>query len=152
MSNSELSSSAIDSDRRAIQDRRQKRLYRFMERRTGFDRRRSYPLTSRLREDPTRLFLLLIVSNGLSALDFLFTLAQLRAGVATEANPVLAELFSQGPVTAWAFKSSVMLLVSLIIWFNRKHRAILSVALIMLAAYTLLVTYHIAVSQALGLI
>lgn len=147
-----LSSQANDAERRRAADRRRRRAPRFVERRSGFDRRRDYRFTAALRDDPVRLFVLIVIANCLSALDFLFTLAQLRAGVATEANPVLAGLFAADPAVAWAFKSSVMLVVSLVIWLNRRHRMILTVALLMLAIYTLLVMYHVIVSGAIGLI
>ena len=99
------------------------------ERRTGFDRRRQYPLTGTLRDNPALILGVLVLINVLSALDFGLTYAELQAGVAAEGNPLLAGLFAAGPSQAWLFKGSVMLVVSLIIWHQRKHRAMLAVAL-----------------------
>lgn len=139
-------------DHRAGLDRRGRRVpLHNPERRTGFDRRRRYPFTGPLRDDG-RLVLTLVLINALSALDFFFTYVQLVAGVAEEGNPVLAELFRQGPGQAWLFKTAVMIVVSLAIWRSRQHRAILSVALGALALYVLLIAYHFAGMAASGLL
>lgn len=113
------------------------------ERRTGFDRRREYPFTSFLRNRPANLLVVLLAVNTLSGLDFAFTYIQLATGMATEANPMLAELYSQSAVQAWLFKTGVMLIVSLGIWRARKHRAILSVAIASLVLYLFVIGYHI---------
>jgi CHASE2 domain-containing sensor protein len=97
-----------------------------------------------LRDHPLALAFILIGVNALSVLDFVFTRAQLQAGIAIEANPVLANLFATNGNGALLFKITVMSSVSLGIWLARKHRAILSVALGALIAYLALIAYHIA--------
>jgi len=118
--------------------------FRLSERRTGFDRREEYPLTGTLRDNPALLFGVLVLINVLSALDFALTYMQLQAGTVTEGNPVLASLFAEGPGQAWIFKAGMMLAVSVVIWHQRKHRAMLSVALIALALYVAVLVYHLA--------
>lgn len=113
------------------------------ERRTGFDRRRTYPVTGPLRDRPVALVVLLLAVNGLSLLDFALTMQELAAGIATEGNPVLAPLFAQGPMQAWAFKSALILLVSLGIWQGRRMRAILGVAVFALFTFAAVVGYHL---------
>lgn len=133
-------------------ERRQQPRFRLVERRTGFDRRRRYPLTELLRDRPGLLALVLVAINALSALDFALTRIQLDAGVAREGNPVLAALFEQGPTRAWAFKTSVMLLVSIGIWSARKHRSVLLLAIGTLVLYAALVVYHLVGMKMTGLL
>lgn len=117
---------------------------RASERRTGFDRRRRYPITGALRESPATLLVMLVAINMLSALDFVLTNVQLQAGTATEGNPILASLFEQGVGQAWLFKTAVVLAVTIAIWHQRKYRAILNVAVGALIVYLLVIAYHIA--------
>lgn len=128
---------------RGIDRRRRAGAWLKFERRSGFDRRREYPVTGRLRDDPHSLLAVLVAINALSALDFLFTSFQLNAGIATEANPILAPLFAGGAFGAWAFKTIVTLAVSLGIWLNRGKRQILMVAVGGLVVYLLVTLYHI---------
>jgi hypothetical protein len=128
---------------RCSSDRRRVRRFRLAERRTGFDRRRTYPVTGTLRDNPAALLGVLIMTNGLSALDFVLTYAQLSLGTIEEGNPVLAMMFDAGPGRAWVFKSGMMIAVSVIIWHQRKHRAILGVAVAALVIYLLVIAYHV---------
>lgn len=144
---------SADTDHRAQRDRRIRRPSLFSrERRTGFDRRRDYPFTGALRDRPQILLGILIALNLLSALDFVFTYLQVSAGVATEGNPVIGQLLVQGTFQAWAFKTAVMLLVSIGIWRGRRMRAILEVAVGALGLYVALIGYHISGMAASGLL
>jgi hypothetical protein len=135
------------------QDRRdRKSRFHLPERRTGFDRRERYPVTGALRERPATLGLVLLGINALSALDFALTYAQLEAGVSTEANPVMAQLFAQGAGYAWAIKTLVVLAVTISMWAARKYRAVLLLAVLTLVVYATLIIYHIVGMRATGLI
>ena len=125
-------------------DRRAARRFVARDRRTGFDRRKSYPITGALRENPRLLVAVLVAINVLSALDFVLTRTELDSGIASEGNPVLAPLFEQGPGLAWLFKTVIVLGVSVVIWRQRHRRAILSVAIAALAIYALVIAYHLS--------
>lgn len=86
---------------------------------------------------------MLIAINGLSALDFWLTRVQIDAGIAAEANPVLAPLFAGGTFDAWAFKTLVTLTVTVAIWRSREKRQVLVVAVGALVAYVLVTVYHL---------
>jgi len=143
---------AAGRDARATERRHWPARFHLPERRTGFDRRRRYPMTGSLRDNPLALLGVLVLVNTLSALDFAFTWLQLQAGVAEEGNPVLAGMFAEAPAKAWFFKSGVMLVVSLVIWHQRKRRAMLSVALVALALYIAVLVYHLVGMSMTGLI
>lgn len=128
---------------RELQRRRHIAHLRMPERRTGFDRRAVYPLTQTLRSEPLGLLGVLVLVNGLSVVDFGLTLTHLESGVGAEANPLLAALFEQGPVQAFAFKLTVTLLVTAAIWRLRRYRAVLSLALAALGLYLTLIGYHL---------
>ena len=114
------------------------------DRRTGFDRRREYPVTGKLRDRPGLLAVVLVAVNLLSAADFFLTHAELQAGIATEGNPLLAALFAGEPMSAWLFKTAVVLAVTLVIWHQRHRRAVLLVALAAFGIYLAVVIYHVA--------
>jgi len=128
------------------------RHFHFPERRTGFDRRRRYPVTGTLRRSPLILLAVLVAVNVLSALDFAFTYLQLQAGVASEGNPVLAAMFAQNAGSAWLFKTLVVLAVTLGIWHQRKHRKVLAVSIVALVTYFLVIGYHVYGMRATGLL
>jgi hypothetical protein len=94
----------------------------------------------------------LVAINALSALDFALTYLQLRAGLITEANPLLAELFAASPGRAWLFKTAVMLAVSLVIWQQRRHRMVIGVAIGALLLYLGIIGYHVLGMRAAGII
>lgn len=130
--------------RRHDDDRRRRVIPLFSpERRTGFDRRRSYPVTGTLRDRPHTLVVLLLAVNALSLLDFVLTYVELSTGVASEGNPVMAALFEAGPMQAWLFKTIVIALVSVAIWRGRQTRAILGVAVTAFAVFSVVVGYHL---------
>lgn len=113
------------------------------ERRCGFDRRRTYPVTGSLRDRPHSLVTLLAAINALSLLDFLLTYHELESGLASEGNPIMAALFTAGPTQAWLFKSAVVLLVCVGIWRGRHMRAVLGVAVLAFAAFASVIGYHL---------
>jgi len=131
------------SEHRSGDERRRRRQHRLEERRSGFDRRRVYPVLGALRDNPWVLLAVLLVVNAMSLADGALTGIELSRGLATEANPVFGGLFGASPWLAAAFKVVVMLAVSILIWRWRRHRAILVVALVVLIAYAILLGYHI---------
>lgn len=100
-------------------------------------------MTGMLRDSPVVLLAVLVTINTLSALDFMLTNSYLQRGTASEGNPVLASLFEQGAGQAWLFKTGVVLAVSLVIWHQRRYRAILAVAITALVIYLLVIAYHV---------
>lgn len=128
---------------RSPHDRRTRRRFVVRDNRSGFDRRRRYPVTRALRDAPRLLFLVLAAVNLLSALDFVYTLVALDAGIATEGNPVMAHLLEHGPALAWLFKTVMVLGVSAVIWHERRRRSAILVALGALVLYAGVVGYHV---------
>jgi len=140
------------SDRRAQRDRRQVSRYRFRNRRTAFDRRRRYPVLGSLRDNVWLLVSVLIAVNVLSLLDGVLTAFEIRNGIASEGNPVLAPLFAASPYAALGFKVLVVALVSLGIWHQRRYRYVLGVSLLALAVFAAIVAYHLGHLYGLGYI
>jgi hypothetical protein len=133
-------------------DRRRKRRFVVVERRSGFDRRRSVdrsPLAAaleapvlRLRDQPVLLAELLLLVNLLSVLDLLLTLSVLRLG-AIELNPVMAWLIELGTAPAAAGKIGLMLAATLGLWLLRRYRVALTTTLVLLAVYCSLVAFEL---------
>ncbi|PKQ15328.1 MAG: hypothetical protein CVT67_09830 [Actinobacteria bacterium HGW-Actinobacteria-7] len=129
--------------------RRVRRVYRFVDRRSGFDRRKRYPILGTMRDQPSVLIGVLVVLNLLSLVDGYFTAAELGLGIASEGNPVLDALARRNPLLAVTLKIVVPLLVSAMVWHGRKTRVILGMALVALGLFAALVLYHL---RGLGLI
>lgn len=129
-------------ERRDLVPRRRNGRKRFLERRGGFDRRRRDPLFGRLLDNPAALVALLVALNALSLIDGFYTLAEVGAGVAREANPVLAAAGVQSPLLALGVKLGSLGFVTAIIWLNRRRRAVLAVGVLAVIAYALVVVYH----------
>ena len=133
-------------------DRRHKRTFLLVERRSGFDRRRDVcrsPVAlaleapiQRLRERPALLAELLVLINLLSIVDLLITLSVLRMG-AIELNPLMAWLIDLGTAPAAAAKIGVVLVATLGLWLLRRHRVALTTAVLLFAVYGSLVTFEI---------
>jgi hypothetical protein len=138
--------------RRRGPDRRRRRRFLIMERRSGFDRRRSgdrSPVSAaletrllRLRDQPRVLAETLVLVNLLSVLDLLLTMSVLRLG-AIELNPIMAWLFEMGPGTAATAKIGVMALATFGLWHLRRYRRALTTTVLLLAGYGALVTFEI---------
>ena len=133
-----------DGTERRSGRRRQRRVYRFVDRRRGWDRRRDYPVLGLLRDEPRHLLLLLAILNLFSLLDAVFTAIELRGGLATEGNPVLLSILGGGNTLAvMGFKVVVIVLVSLLIWYHRDRRLFLGIAVTAMGLYVGVVAYHL---------
>lgn len=131
------------AQRRGVRDRRRAHRFVSRDRRTGFDRRRRYPVLDVMRDDEQLLPALALV-NLLSLGDGVLTWIGLRSQVIAEGNPVLASLIAFDPYAAALFKVGVIALVTAGIWRWRKYRAILGVALFALVLYAGIIAYHAA--------
>jgi len=140
-------------DRRLADRRRKTFSLRMKERREGFDRRKKHSAKSgiyhkvfrhgalHLRNSEYMLVALLIVFNLLNVLDYGFTLKALDAGF-VEGNPVMEKFFNIGPVAAGAFKFSLALFITSIVWIYRRFRLVLEASIVFLLIYMLLIAYH----------
>lgn len=140
-------------ERRNRPDRRTRRVsFHYPERRSGFDRRgtaaptASIPtrLLSAYRDSPVAIAVAVLAFVALSAADLLLTLRALEAG-ATEANPVMAALFEQGPLAAGAFKMTLAVGVAVVMWAGRRYRRVLELSLLATALMGAVLVYHLAV-------
>jgi hypothetical protein len=122
----------------------------FRDKRSGFDRRQReasgfrgvlQQALLRLRDDPTKLQVLLILVNVLNLTDFALTMNAL-AGGASEANPVMASLFKAGPVWAGVFKTCAVLVATALVWECRRYRKALLAAVLMLLVFAVIFVYH----------
>lgn len=136
-------------DRRKGIDRRQRRRYRFHDRRSGFERRVNdvnVGVLTRtliaLRDGPTALRRLLIAVNLLNLADFALTLVALESG-GREANPLLRQLFALSPLWAGIFKVVAVLAATLLVWEARRYRKALIAGVCMLVIFTGLLLYHV---------
>ena len=139
-------------ERRSGVRRRRRRVYRFIDRRTGFDRRKRHPVLGTMRDTPWILFLVLVLLNLLSFIDGTFTAIELSLGIAAEGNPVLDAAAREHPLLAVAVKLGAMLLVTLGIWHGRSQRVILALSLIALALFGGIVAFHLGTLTGLGLL
>jgi len=130
-------------ERRVSGERRTRRVYRFIDRRCGFDRRRRYPILGTMRDHPWLLIAVLALVNALSLIDGLLTAAELAFGLADEGNPVLRTLIETDPLLAVAFKVGIVIVVSVGIWRGRHLRVMLALSLLALAAYAGVLAYHV---------
>jgi len=137
-------------ERRSGKDRRVAWRFHFNDRRTGFHRRKLHPFLHTLRESGWVLISLLVLLNALSLIDAVFTMFELRNGIATEANPVLGTILGASPLLAVGFKTAIMVLVSVMIWRGRRYRAILVLAPMALALYAVVLGYHLGSLSGLG--
>jgi hypothetical protein len=132
-----------EAERRSSSDRRRSRGDRFHERRTGFDRRRAYPILGGLRQDVRFLVAVLLPLNAMSLLDGLLTALELEHGIAQEFNPALASVFASNPHLAIALKVCLLLLVSVCIWRWRRYRLVLGASLVGLGVFAAVLTHHL---------
>lgn len=139
-------------ERRGRSDRRRGWAYRFVDERSGFDRRRRYPVLGAMRDNPRVLLVVLVLVNVLSWFDGLLTLIEVSSGVAREGNPVLAGLYARNPALAIALKAALILVVSISIWRHRHYRVMLAVAVGALVAFTVLLAYHLGSLYGLGML
>ncbi len=137
-------------ERRSAEDRRAQRRYRFLDKRTGFDRRWHYPVLGTLRDSPWLLISLLVALNVMSLADGALTAVEIMLGIATEGNPVLGGLLARNPLLAVAFKLAVIAFVSWSIWRSRHYRIVLATAIFAVAVYAAVLAYHLGSLSGLG--
>ena len=135
--------------RREVDRRRRRTVFRFPDRRTGFDRRRPGGLLAWYRDRPALIAVALATIVALNIADYALTLRALERG-AREANPIMATLFAHDPTVALAFKLFTAVAVVLVIWQLRRYRKILGVSLLAVGGFGLLVVYQIGVVAALS--
>jgi len=138
------------SDRRCQERRSGGASLCWPERRTGFDRRRSYPVSGALRSNERwfALVLLLIVTLGLA--DWALTWRALGSLGAQEANPFMRAAFDAGPAQALLLKVASLGVVIAGMWWLRRYRSIIVLAAATAAFHTALVAYHLAGAALLG--
>jgi hypothetical protein len=116
---------------------------RLPERRTGFDRRRSYPVAGVL-QDPTWLVAVLASIIVLGIADWALTWRALDGLYAWESNPFMRSAFDAGPLHALALKVASLAAVSAGIWWLRRYRSILLTAAGAAVLHVVLIGYHLA--------
>lgn len=141
-------------DRRKVNRRKNGISFKLWERREGFDRRQSHLNTRslyhkvfrrgavHLRNSYYALILLLLVFNLLNLADYFFTVKALSAGF-VEGNPIMEYLFNLGPAAAMAFKVSLALIITMVVWVFRKYRVVLEISILFILLYMCLIAYHI---------
>ncbi len=103
------------------------------------------PLDSRIGTPEQFRWLLGIVKVvlGLNLLDAIFTLTWINAGLAREANPLLAEIVRDQPVTFAVVKLGLVAGGSFLLWrYRRRPLAVVGIFVAFLVYYLLLL-YHI---------
>lgn len=144
---------STDGERRRSQ-RREKRRYRFHDRRSGFDRRASETSDRTLDRmllgldgSSFALVAVLVATNFLNVADLAFTVHLMGQG-ATEANPVMLSLFGLAPLTAGVVKIAALALVTIGFWRLRRYRTVLALSVLTLAGFSLLVGYELLLTAA----
>lgn len=131
----------------AVQRRHERRArsvsLRWPERRTGFDRRGSYPVSGLVRSSDRRLAAVLAAIVLLGLLDWAFTAYSLSSLGAYEANPIMRRAFDASPAHALALKTASLAVVIPGIWWLRRYRSALLLALGAAALHLALVAYHV---------
>jgi hypothetical protein len=127
-------------------DRRQRRAFRLIERRSGFERRADQPGAAtgallHLRDNPRLLVELLVLINLLSILDLSVTRRVLALG-AVELNPVMAHLLAADATRAAGVKIALVAAGTLGLWLLRRRRPALQATLLLVAVFGLLIVYE----------
>ena len=139
-----------DGTERRVAKRRKRRVYRFHERRHGFDRRKRYPVLGTMRDHPRIVTFVVVLLGVLSTIDGMFTLAEVGLGIASEGNPVLAAAGEYHLLFAIAAKVGGTVVAIAAIWHGRRRRSILFLSLVALAAFAAVVAYHVGSLVGLG--
>jgi hypothetical protein len=125
-------------------ERRAGGLYlRWPERRTGFDRRRSYPVSSTLGSDERWFASILALIMLLGILDWALTYYALSSLGAAEANPFMRVAFETGPGAALALKVISLGAVIAGMWWLRRYRSVIVLAAITGMLHVVLIGYHV---------
>ncbi len=114
------------------------------ERRTGFDRRRSYPVSGALRSDERWFALVLVLVFALGLADWALTSRALASLNAHEGNPFMRAAFEAGPAQALLLKLASLGVVIAVMWWLRRYRSIILLAAVTAAFHIALITYHLA--------
>jgi hypothetical protein len=142
------------------QDKRRRRRVSLVwpERRSGFDRRGPASASratlafegvlTGLRDRPATLRVLLVTVNVLNLADLLLTMNAIAMG-GGEANPIMRSLFALDPVYAGLFKIAAVLATTLVVWWLRRFRSALEVALVMVVVFMGVFFYHVLGMRAL---
>lgn len=109
-------------------------------------------MLGRFLDRPLLVVAALVLLNVLSLVDGFYTAVEVSLGIAHEGNPILAYAAAQHPLAALGLKVGAMVLVTAVIWFNRRRRAVLVTGLIGLGGYAALVAYHRYVLAITGLL
>jgi len=132
-------------DHRSCEDRRSGGVALcWPERRTGFDRRRAYPVSGMLRSDERWFAGILGLIFLLGILDWAFTSHALASLGAYEANPFMRAAFDAGPSQALLLKLASLVTVIAGMWWLRRYRSVIVLAAVTAAFHVALVGYHIA--------
>jgi hypothetical protein len=131
------------SDRRDSERRAGGVYLRWPERRTGFDRRRSYPVASVLRSDERWFASILALIMLLGILDWALTYYALSSLGAAEANPFMRIAFETGPGAALALKVASLGAVIAGMWWLRRYRSVIVLAAIAAMLHVVLIGYHV---------
>jgi hypothetical protein len=135
-------------------ERRRRRSFRLVDRRSGFERRGAENTRAAtaallyLREHPRLVLELLLIVNLLSILDLTMTHRILALG-AIEVNPLMAYLLAEDVTGAAAVKIALVGLGTLGIWLLRRRRPALQAALLLLVVFGLVVVYQSALLASL---
>jgi hypothetical protein len=99
-------------------------------------------LSLRRRLSTTHLAVLASLVIVLNLLDAIWTLTFVEAGIAEEANPLMASALGHGPLSFMIAKLTLVSLCVLLLW-RLRHRAGAAIALWSgVLTYTLVVAYH----------
>ena len=74
--------------------------------------------------------------------DAVLTLALVTAGLAVEANPVMAYFLELGPIAFMVAKLSLVSVGVGVLWYFRRYQLALAGTLAVFGIYTLLIAYH----------
>ena len=102
-----------------------------------------------LRDQPAAFLVALVGLNVLSVLDWVMTSHELAFG-AQEGNLLIRALLELSPAGVVAFKISWMLALTALIWRSRRYRLVIVATVAALAAYTVLMVYHVAGMVSIG--
>jgi hypothetical protein len=80
----------------------------------------------------------------LNAIDAVATVTWISAGLATEANPLMAPLIELHPAVFVATKLTLVGLCSYLLWQHREHRFSLVATIGLVSVYYALIAYHLA--------
>ncbi|MBW6468773.1 MAG: hypothetical protein K0B85_06405 [Coriobacteriia bacterium] len=128
-----------DSERRGV-----RASWHWPERRTGFDRRRSYPLSGLIRSDQRYFAALLVLILVLGVLDWALTYNALTSLGAVEGNPLMRAAYDAGPGAALALKLTSLAAVVAGMWWLRHYRSVIVLAVAAAGLHVVLVGYHVA--------